>query len=90
MVSFNNIDDSAYHRYSGEIQALYVEIQDCERSLDDEKADSIRHGVKEKIIDALLDWNLGRSDLHALGRLLNLCENREPPPEDEPEIQYLP
>lgn len=88
MVSFDNTDTSAYHKYSHELQALYKEMYDCEHGYED--ADSIHQGIKEKVIEAILDWKLGRSDLHALGRLLNLCENRDCPPDPAPEIQYLP
>lgn len=87
-MSFNNTDNSAYHRYSNELQALYAEIIDCRD--DREEVELVKVRIMEKVIEAMLDWDLGRSDLHALGRLLNLCENRECPPDVAPEIQYLP
>lgn len=88
MVSFDNTDNSVYHQYSRELQALYVES--LRYGDDHEKADAVEVKITEKIIEAMLDWDLGRSDIHALGRLLNLCENRECPPDSAPEMQYLP
>lgn len=88
MTSFDNTDNSTYHRYSHELQALYAELVEC--GSDATRGTIVGTAINVKINEAMRDWDLGRTDLHALATLVNLCENRECPPEAAPEIQYLP
>lgn len=89
MPSFDNTDSSLYHKYSHELQELFVEMLRLDPSASEDR-DAVEQKIEDKIIEAMLDWDLGRSDIHALGRLLNLCRNRECPPDPEPENQYHP
>lgn len=91
MPSFDNTDNSLYHQYSHELQELFAEVLPLRFDPSAwEEREAVEKRIGDKIIEAMLDWNLGRSDVHALGRLLNLCKGQECPPDPDPEIQYLP